>query len=165
MKSRRGVLAIFDDDRKAAPAVRKLREAGHAKLTVYSPVPSHALDAALGAPGSAVSLFTLGGALLGVVVGFGLSAYAGMKWNLITSGKPVLAWIPFVVVAFELAILLGALGNFLSMILLSGLGRFGIFVPCREDAAGEVRDLLDAFEAVDVKDIRDPGAPGNDRME
>jgi molybdopterin-containing oxidoreductase family membrane subunit len=117
-------------------------------------------------------VFTLAGAVGGVLLGFGLSAYASLKWDLVTSGKPVLAWFAFMVVAFELAVLLGALGNFFSMLLLSGLprlrtspgydpafsrDRWGIFTPCDLVTFNRIREALESAGALEIREVKGEG--------
>lgn len=165
MASDAGLTGLFADDRSAAEAVRRLRAAGREDLQVYGPAPSHALEAALGPRRSVVGFFTFAGFLTGAAAGFSLAAHAAGRWGLIVSGKPVLSWIPFAVIAFELAVLGGALANFLSMVWFSGLGRFaappgydprfsrdrfGVFVNAPAADAGDVEALLRDAGAVEV---------------
>ncbi|MHC5077724.1 MAG: DUF3341 domain-containing protein [Planctomycetota bacterium] len=184
MASESGWIADYRDEGSASKGVMNLREAGFGPLVVYMPVPSHALMEALGERQSRVGWITLAGALAGVAAGFGLSAYAGLQWNLITSAKPVLAWIPFLVVGFELAVLFGALGTFATMLLLAGLpklgepagydarfsrDRFGVFVPCSEAERDRARRALEASEAEAIRPVAGntngteggKGAPGS----
>ena len=53
--------------------------------------------------------FTLVGGIMGGTGLVGLATYAHLSFRLIVWGKPVLAWVPWVVVAFEGTILLASL--------------------------------------------------------
>ena len=50
-------------------------------------------------------------ALTGTATGFSLTIWTSLKWELITGGKPVVSIPPFVIIAFELTILLGGLAR------------------------------------------------------
>ena len=108
------VVAVFADARAAARGVRALQKSGFAEMTVYSPAPRHELEEALeaveGAAPSPVRLWTLAGALGGLVIGFALPIVTSLAWPLRTSGKDIVSLPAFVIIAFELTILLGALG-------------------------------------------------------
>ena len=78
-----------------------------------------------GLPRSPVRLFTLVGALTGTASGFALTIWTALKWNLITGGKPVVSIPPFVVIAFELTILLGGLCTLLGLLVTARLPSFG----------------------------------------
>jgi len=65
---------------------------------------------------SKVGWFTLCGGILGFLAGFGLAAFTATRWNLIVSGKPIMAIIPFVVVGFEATILFAVFGNVIGLL-------------------------------------------------
>jgi len=151
------VLGIFAHVDTAVKAVRELRARGFSNFTVYSPVPIEELEAAIeeGRPVSPVRLFTLIGGLTGTLTGFALTIWSSLKWGLVTGGKPIVSIPPFVIIAFELTILLGGLSSLLAILVLGKLpsrrrspnydprftvDRFGIAVICppdRADAAGQ----------------------------
>jgi hypothetical protein len=86
------------------------------------------------------------------------------NWPLLVGGKPVASVPPYVVIGFELTILLGALSTVLGVILLSALkarkripydekfsdDRIGVFVPCRADQAAALEALLRQAGSVEV---------------
>jgi hypothetical protein len=78
---------------------------------VYSPAPRHEIQEALRARPSPIRYFTLVGGVVGALFGLALAVYAQAQWNLITGGKPVMAWIPFFVIAFECCILVSVLST------------------------------------------------------
>jgi hypothetical protein len=139
-----------------------LRAAGTAQVkvaSVFSPIPHHEIDKELGAKASPMRYATLFGGLAGILSGVGLAVYAHLRWNLMTSGKPVLAWLPFCVVAFEFCILFGFLSTLVTMLIANRMprlrlpsyydprfssDRFGLLLSCtegqREQAARILRD-------------------------
>jgi hypothetical protein len=151
-----GVLAAFVHVDSAVEAIRTLRARGHRDLTVYSAAPNHEIEEALEQPISWVRLFTLIGGLTGCTAGFAMTIWMSRDWPLLVGGKPFDAVPPYVVLAFELTILYGALATVAGVIILSMVkslrgrpyhpsfsdDRIGLFVPCSPDQAPAVRDAL-----------------------
>lgn len=100
-------------------------------LEIFAPYPVHGLDDIVGAP-SKLKFFTLAGALSGVTGGLALTIYTAWHWPLITAGKPVISIPPFLVIAFELTILLGGIFSFLGFLFLSRLPNPLKIVPEKE---------------------------------
>lgn len=159
-----GVLASFEHIDSAVTAIHRLKARGLTDLTVYSAAPNHELEEALGHPVSGVRLFTLIGGLTGCAAGYAMTTWMSYDWPLLVGGKPIAALPPYVVIMFELTILLGALSTVAGMIILSirrslkgrpFRGRFsddqiGIFVPCSRTQAEQVGRLFTAAGAVEV---------------
>src|SRR6185436_2290351 len=100
------ILGIFDDAAKAAAAVDALRAERSGEVTAFAPTLDHRIDAALGPARSPVRVFTLVGGICGCALGFAFPIYTVLSWPIITGGKPIVSIPPFVVIAFELTILL-----------------------------------------------------------
>ena len=155
-KSVPGVLASFEHLDAAADAIRGLKARGFRDLTVYTAAPNHEIEDALDQPVSWVRLFTLIGGLTGCTAGFAMTIWMSQDWPLLVGGKPIAAIPPYVVIAFELTILYGALSTVAGIIIMSLVkslkgrpfhprftdDRIGIFVPCTPDQTGSVRALL-----------------------
>jgi molybdopterin-containing oxidoreductase family membrane subunit len=162
------VLGVFAHVDTATRAIRELRARGVRAIVAYSPVPLDDFEEALtghGLPRSPVRLFTLVGALIGLTSGFALTIWTALKWNLITGGKPVVSIPPFVVIAFELTILLGGLCTLLGLLVTARLpslklapqydtrfsvDRFGVQVTCDAAERGTIEDLLRRAGAEEV---------------
>ena len=160
------ILGVFAHVDTTLRAIRDLRAQGFTDFTVYSPVPVEEIEAVLeeNRPVSPVRLFTLIGGLTGIITGFGLTIWSALKWGLVTGGKPVVSIPPFVIIAFELGILLGGLSTLLAILVLGKLpalrrsptydprftvDRFGIAVTCgpeRAPAAGRCLSQAGADE-------------------
>lgn len=163
------VLGIFAHVDTATRAIRELRARGMRSIATYSPVPLDDFEEALtghGLPLSPVRLFTLVGALTGTASGFALTIWTALKWNLVTGGKPVVSIPPFVVIAFELTILLGGLCTLLGLLITARLpslrvsprydprfsaDRFGVEVTCEATERRAVEDLLRGAGAEEVR--------------
>ncbi len=163
-----GVLAAFEHIDAATDAIKALRARGHKDLTVYSSHPNHELEDALETPTSPVRLFTLVGGLAGCAAGFTMAIWMNLDWPLIVGGKAIAAVPAFVVLGFELTVLVGALSSVLGVavlvILLRNKGaaydprfsddRIGIFVPAAGEHARAVEELVRTAGAVEVTHAR-----------
>jgi hypothetical protein len=160
-----GLLGVFVGLDEAVNAVHQLRAAGLKRLTVFSPMPSHDLEHAVHPPLSGVRMFTLVGGLTGTATGFALPTWTALDWPLVTGGKPIISLPAWVIIAFELTILFGALSTVLGMLILARLpnrrplvvydpsfstDRFGVYVRAAE-RAGEARRILQEAGAVEIK--------------
>jgi molybdopterin-containing oxidoreductase family membrane subunit len=161
-----GLIGIFASRNCLQGALKALSENRMDIQAVYSPVPLHEVEAALSAKPSSVRYFTLTGALLGIATGIFLSTYTSLQWNFIVSGKPVVSYVPMVIVAFEFCILLAIVFNLVGMLVNSRLpklkipvhydtrfteDRFGILVRCTEAEREAVAALLKQAGAEDVR--------------
>jgi hypothetical protein len=163
-----GVLASFEHIDAATDAIRALRARGHKDMTVYSSHPNHELEEALETPTSPVRLFTLVGGLTGCTAGFAMAIWMNLDWPLLVGGKPMASVPAFVVLGFELTVLIGALSSVLGVALLALLlrhkgaaydprfsdDRIGIFVPAAGDQARAVEELVRTAGAVEVTHAR-----------
>jgi hypothetical protein len=110
-----GVLGSFGEPSAAAGAVRALKGAGFADVRVAMPAPFPEVVAAIGKPRSRIDFITFPGALVGLLCGIGLTVGTSLAWPLITGGKPVVSIPPFVIVIFEVTVLIGSLTNLLAV--------------------------------------------------
>jgi hypothetical protein len=168
-EKKQGVMGIFRDMEWLLHAIKNIKE-GNVKIdTVFSPFFSHEVQEALKLQPSPIRYFALAGGVVGIVAGFGLASYAHLEWKFITSGKPVLSWISFFVIAFEGCILGGVLATVIGMIVQNRLfhfhlpegydprfsqDQFGLFVICPESGYDEVSNLLRDSGAEEVRVIR-----------
>ncbi|MGH7631065.1 MAG: DUF3341 domain-containing protein [Gemmatimonadales bacterium] len=167
-KAAPGVLAAFEHIDAATDAIKALRARGHRDFTVYSSHPNHELEEALGTETSPVRLFTLVGGLAGCTAGFTMAIWMNLDWPVIVGGKAIAAVPAFVVLGFELTVLLGALTSVFGVAVLAILlrhrgapyhprfsdDRIGIFVPAGADQAGVVEELVRTAGAVEVTHAR-----------
>jgi len=172
MKQQDRVWAMFSQPDQLSAAVSSLRAEGHVPL-VYTPVMTPEIDAALGSPGSAVRVFALVGSVGGILGAIYLTVFTAQKWGLITGGKPIISVPPYAVIAFEFAILFGALATAVGFLVLAGLpsrrrtpeydpaltvDRYAIKLECSADAAVGVERLLLDAGAENVRRESPPGA-------
>lgn len=163
-----GVVGHFDQLDRLLEAIHECRASGFDNLRVASPVPRHEIDEALGRRESPVRVFTLVGAILGGILGLGLTINTSIGYPLITGGKPIVAMPAFIVIAFELTILFGAVGTLLGLLVNARVPRlhigpafhprfcsdqFGLFVFCAPDELEATSRILLAAGAVEVRDV------------
>jgi molybdopterin-containing oxidoreductase family membrane subunit len=157
MNPNRYVMGLFKNENQAVAAVKDLKSSPFRLQRVHSPIPSHQLSDELRLKKSKVGYFTLAGGILGFFCGFGLAIYTAVQWNLIVSGKPIVALVPFFIVGFEFTILFAVFGNVIGMLALTGLPRlkipdtydprcssthFGIVAACNEGELGQLTSLF-----------------------
>jgi hypothetical protein len=162
-----GLLASFEYVDDTVDAITALRKAGFEEITAYAPFPEHHIEHALGYDQSPVRVFTLVGALTGTATGFAFTAWTSMDWPLITGGKPILSIPAYVVIAFELTILFGALATVIGLFITGRLpdarqmmlydpefsaGRFGVHVAAAPERMDEARGILERYEPIEVRE-------------
>lgn len=162
-----GMLGIFREVDATANAIEKLREAGVKDITVFSPTPRHELEEALDTPQSPIRMFTLVGALTGTAAGFALAIWTSLDWPLVTAGKPIISIPAFVIIAFEVTILLGALSTVLGLLINARLphlrkrvvydpsfsqGNFGVFAAPAPGQEGTTRSIMEESGALQIRE-------------
>lgn len=119
------VVGCFEEEGALFDAVRRVRKAGYRIHDVYTPMPIHGLDRAMGLRDT--SLHTAGFiyAITGTTTALGFITWVFVQdWPLNLGGKPhfaLPAWIP---ITFELTVLFSAVGMVLSFCYLCQMAPF-----------------------------------------
>ncbi|HVK96268.1 MAG TPA: DUF3341 domain-containing protein [Flavisolibacter sp.] len=167
MAVKKFIVACFDDEAVLFPAVKQVRKKGYKIHDVFTPMPIHGLDAAMGLRDT--SLHTAGFiyGITGTAVAFSFITWTlTHDWPMNIGGKPAFslpAWIP---IMFELTVLFAAVGMVLTFCYLCQLAPFvkkdhfhlrstdDLFVmaiECTEKTnEQEVTDFMNALGAVEV---------------
>jgi hypothetical protein len=160
-----GIFSYLDD---LLAALKKVKKENGRILTVFSPIHFSEIQEIVGHKTSTVRYLTLVGGILGGTSLVGLAVYAHLSFKLITSGKPVIPPIPFLVPLFEGTILLAVIFTVLSWVLKGRLpriklpaaydprfseDRFGVLVACPEGKREMVLKLLKDTGAEEVRDV------------
>jgi hypothetical protein len=164
-RPRTGVLGVFAYLDAATHAIERLRTRG-VPMTVYSPTPRHEIEEAVEAPESAVRIYTLMGAFTGTAAGAALAIWTSIDWALIVGGKEIVALPAFVVIMFEVTILLGALSTVAGLFLTARLprvgrpealyhpsfssNRFGVYAHVDPEHFGEVESIMNESGSEEV---------------
>ena len=152
-----GVIAEYGSMDSTRDAIKALRDAGFKKLEVYSPIPAPELEEAMGIFHSPVRLWALIGGITGCTLGFLLPTGASLAYPLVTQGKPIVSIPPFIVVMFELTVLLTGIFSLFAMLVHArrpklrlastyrpefSVDRWGIFVSVSPDRRADAERLL-----------------------
>ena len=159
------VTGIFAAEEPCAAAIGALRTAGFAVARVFSPFASDPVAEALEAERSPVRLWVLLGGITGCLGGFLLTIGLSTLYPHRTAGMPIVSIPPFVIIAFELTILCGALSGVLGFLVHGRFGsrepvvgyrvdftndRFGVVVECAAVEVIRVDEVLRGAGAMEV---------------
>jgi uncharacterized membrane protein len=105
-----GVLAAFDDRSALLTAVRDARARGVECLTAFAPAYDKEIVEMTARPSSTIGAAALAGAVAGCVAGFALTMWTTVQWPALrVGGKPLISIPAFVLIAFELTVLVASL--------------------------------------------------------
>ena len=114
---------IFDDREQFLEVLRQLLRQGvpGERIRVITPFGVPEVEEILPGRRSKVRFFALIGAAGGTVTGLAFTILTSLSWPLVIGGKPIVSLPPFIIIAFALTILFGALSTFAGFLLLSRL--------------------------------------------
>lgn len=105
------IVGVYGDEDNLLKAIKSIREGGVKIQDAFSPYPIHGIDDVLGYKRSrlpkAAFLFGALGLALALIMQYWMMGY---DWQMIIGGKNFASLPPFIPVAFELTVLLSALG-------------------------------------------------------
>ncbi|MBK6263713.1 DUF3341 domain-containing protein [Marivirga sp. S37H4] len=120
------VVGIFDDESILLSAIKKIRGNDVKIHECYTPYPVHGLDDELGYKRSRISIAAFVFGLTGTSLAFLMMIYMmGIDWPMIIGGKDHIAIPSFIPVAFEVTVLLAALGMVATFFVISNLKPYG----------------------------------------
>ena len=155
MPRKRHIMGLFTSEDKVVSAINALKESSYEFIRVNTPIPSHKIMDALQLKNSRVGWFTLCGGILGFLGGFALAIFTATRWNLIVSGKPIIAIIPFIVVGFEVTILGSVFGNVIGLLTQTRLPSFRWLKDYDPRCSGEHFGVLAACDAMQEDGLKD----------
>jgi hypothetical protein len=142
----KSVMGMFQYAEDSLEAAKKLRSAGFDGLHVMSPIPMHDAYEALEFGVSNVRRYSLAGAIIGAISGFALATACALVFILPTGGRAIIAFPPFLVITYELTILIGVIATLIGFHIVSGL-------PAWKDAPYQPEIIVDRFSvAVDYEE-------------
>jgi hypothetical protein len=162
-----GLLASYEYLDSTVDAIEQLKKAGFKGVKAYSPYPDHHIEHALGYDQSPVRVWTLVGGLTGTATGFAFTTWTSMDWPLVVGGKPIVSIPAYIIIAFELTILFGALATLIGLFILSRLpdlrpavvydpeftaGRYGVYVEAEGPRLDEARNILNGQEPIELRE-------------
>ena len=161
-------LGLFGAPSQALAAAGRLKDEGFTQLDVISPIPLHGVDQVLGEKKSVIKRFTFFGALFGGIGGFTLAAGTAVLYLHPTGGRPIIALPPFLIITYEMTILLGILATVLGFLISSRLpaikdrvyvpesavDKFAVAVKCSgDDEFAKAQSILRSAGAEDVRNV------------
>lgn len=167
MSDKVGLLASFDYVDSAVNAIEGLRGAGLKEITVFTPYPEHLIEEALGYDQSPVRVWTLAGGMCGAAGGFAFTSFTSMDWPLVTGGKPILSIPAYFIIAFEMAVLFGALATVIGLFINARLpyikpmvvydpefsaGRFGVYVTVPPGEVERARGIINGEDPLELRE-------------
>jgi hypothetical protein len=117
-----GVMAEFDTPGGLARATKAAVSKGYKKLDAYSPFPIEEVADALHLHHNKLPLIVLCGGLMGGTIGYLLQYFITVIYYPINiAGRPLHSWPSYVIITFELTILLASISAVFGMFALCGL--------------------------------------------
>jgi len=117
-----GLMAEFNTPTEVVVAARRAYSEGYRRMDAYSPFPVAGLSEAIGFHKDGVAFVCLVGGLLGLLSAYGLQAWINIvAYPLNIGGRPFHSWPSFIIVTFELTILIGGLSAGIGMLIMNGL--------------------------------------------
>lgn len=162
-----GIVAIFSYLDQLTDAIKDIKHkpefSGH---ETFSPTSYHEIESAYDFKPSPVRFLTLAGGLTGMFTGFALALITDYDYPLVVGGKTagIYSLPAYVIIGFELTILLGAFGTIAGMLFFGKLpnlkksvldtrftdDKFGIYVPGVHPDSEQAK-LLQKFGAEEIK--------------
>lgn len=159
------VQATFEDFELFKCALRLLRDAGVSEYTGFGPTNLQDVENLMPDRFSPVRGIATTGFIIGLVVFWAITIATSLIYSLVVGGKPPISNVPFVVTAYEGAMLLSGIASIIGVIIFSNLDvcqdvtgfakkfatdSYGIEVRCRMSEATSVNSLLVEAGATEV---------------
>jgi Protein of unknown function (DUF3341) len=155
------LVATFRSDEECAEAIEMLHHEQIRTFRAFSPIMSEpiieASQAAHEASKSYVRIWVLCGGITGVLTAIAVTIGTSWEWNLNAGGRPIASIPPYIIIMFELMILIGGLSGVTGFFFHSrmpvwepdpayrtrfGADRFGLVVRCEDEQAAKLDALL-----------------------
>ena len=158
----KNIMGLFQYEDDFLNAAKKLKASGFNRIALMSPIPMREAEIVVGLDKSPVRRFSLIGAIIGGLSGFAMATACALVYILPTGGRAIITFPPFLVIAYEMTILIGVLSTLLGFHIVSGL-------PAWHDKPYRAESNIDRFTlvvdfdpggdpALAEKIIRDAGA-------
>jgi hypothetical protein len=155
------LVVTFRSDEECAEAIEMLHSEHIRDFRAFSPIMSEpiieASQAAHEVSKSYVRIWVLLGGITGVLTAIAVTIGTSWEWNLNAGGRPIASIPPYIIIMFELMILIGGLSGVAGFFFHSrmpvwepdpayrfkfGANRFGLVVRCEDDQASKLDSLL-----------------------
>lgn len=147
-----GLLAMYESAEPLKAALRRFREAGFARLQVYSPYSDDEIDELTPGRPTRIGWVLFAAGIVGAASAYFLQWYACRDYALNVGGRPIHSWPSYIPVTFELTVLSAALAGLAALLWFCRLPRLDhpVFNDPRFLRASQDRFFLcvDADEAL-----------------
>ena len=117
-----GLMAEFEDPGALVAAAEHAYREGYRRMDAYSPFPIEELSEALHLHKNKLPLIVLIGGIAGAILGYLLQYYVTVVYFPINiAGRPLHSWPAYIVITFEVTILIAALSCVFGLLALCGL--------------------------------------------
>ena len=115
------IVGSFAYEEDFLAAAENLKSSGFDNISLLSPVPLKEAEQVLGLGKSPVRHFSLAGAIIGALFGFGMSVATALTFILPTGGRAIITVPPYLIITYEMTILMGVLFTLIGFHFVSGL--------------------------------------------
>ncbi len=115
------IMGTFLYEEDFISAAENLKTSGFDNISLLSPLPLEEVQEVLGLGKSPVRRFALAGAIIGAISGFAMAAGTALVFILPTGGRAIITIPPYLIITYEMTILLGVLFTLLGFHFVSGL--------------------------------------------
>jgi len=115
------IVGTFACEEDFLAAAENLKSSGFDNISLLSPVPVHEAQDVLGLGKSPVRHFSLAGAIIGALFGFGMCVVTALVFILPTGGRAIITVPPYLIITYEMSILMGVLFTLIGFHVVSGL--------------------------------------------
>ena len=115
------IVGSFACEEDFLAAAENLKSSGFDTISLLSPVPVHEAQDVLGLGKSPVRHFSLAGAIIGAFFGFGMCVVTALTFILPTGGRAIITVPPYLIITYEMTILVGVIFTLIGFHVVSGL--------------------------------------------
>lgn len=170
--SQHHILALYNNFEEAEAVIAELRSSNikgfnFDDLTMKSPIEHHEVEDVLGKRSANVQWFTLGGAILGGLLGFFLISGAQANfYSQLKGGKPIVPFPPNFVLTYEMFILGGVFISVLGFLVCAGLpakrsplystkvseDQIALLVKVDQSAVATIKGIFTKHQALEIQE-------------
>lgn len=163
------VVSTFLSDEDCAQGIMALHDARVHDFRAFFPFPSEKILEASGHVRgwgrSPVRWWVLAGGITGILTAIAVTFGTSWEWNLIAGGRPIISVPPYIIIMFELMILIGGLSGITGFYFHSGLpaldpfagyrsrfseDKFGLVVRCDDADVSKIEAIMRNSGAEDI---------------
>lgn len=163
------VVSTFSSDEECADCILALHHAKVHDFRAFFPFPSEKILEATGhARGwgrSPVRYWVLIGGIIGIATAIAATFGTSLEWDIIAGGRPIISVPPYIIIMFELMILIGGLSGLTGFYFHGGLpaldpfagyrsrfseDKFGLVVSCDQNDAPKIEEIMRNSGAEDI---------------